>query len=66
MRREGRRNALVGAAAYAVAWVLLSFVASSLVEGMPNLWWLGIPGAAVFYLLVRRFGGAVGRGGRRL
>ena len=64
MRREGRRNALVGAAAYLVAWTLLSFAASSLVNGLPNLWWLGIPGAAVFYLLVRRFGGAVGRGRR--
>jgi len=61
VKREGRRNALVGAAAYAVAWVLLSFAASSLVEGMPNLWWLAIPGAAVFYLLVRRFGGAIRR-----
>lgn len=61
MRPESRRNALVGAAAYTVAWVLLSFVASSLVEGLPNLWWLGLPGAAVFYLLVRRFGGVIRR-----
>ena len=61
MRPEGRRNALVGAGAYAVAWVLLSFAASSLVDGMPNLWWFAIPGAAVFYLLVRKFGGAIRR-----
>lgn len=61
MRLEGRRNALVGAAAYVLAWAALSSLASSLVEGMPNLWWLGIPTGAVFYLLLRRFGGVVGR-----
>ena len=61
MRPEGRRNAIVGAAAYVVAWVALSFASSSLVDGMPNLWWLAIPGAAVFYLLVRKFGGALRR-----
>ncbi len=61
MRPEGRRNALVGAASFALAWILVSFVVSSLVEAMPNLWWFGIPGAAVFYLLARRFGGAIRR-----
>ena len=61
MRPERRRNALVGAAAYAVAWVLLSFAASSFVDGMPNLWWFAIPGAVVFYLLVRKLGGAIRR-----
>ena len=64
MRHEGRRNALIGAAAYLVAWTLLSFVASSLVGGLPNPWWLAIPGAAIFYWLVGRFGGAIVRGRR--
>ena len=59
MRRESRRNAIVGAAGFALAWVLLSFLASSLVEGLPNIWWLGLPGAVVVYLLVRRFGGVI-------
>jgi len=59
VRPESRRNAVVGAVGYALAWVLLSFVASSLVEGLPNIWWLGLPGAAVVYLLVRRFGGVI-------
>jgi hypothetical protein len=59
VRPEGRRNAIVGAVGFALAWVLLSFVASSLVEGLPNVWWLGLPGAVVVYLLVRRFGGVI-------
>jgi hypothetical protein len=59
MRAESRHNALGGAIGFALAWVLLSFVASSLVEGLPNIWWLGVPGAVVVYLLVRRFGGVI-------
>jgi hypothetical protein len=59
VRLERRRNAIVGAVGFAVAWVLLSFVASSLVDGLPNIWWLGPPGAVVVYLLVRRFGGVI-------
>lgn len=59
MRPEARRNALVGAAGYVVVWVALSILAASLVEGMPNLWWFGVPGGAVVYLLVRRFGGVI-------
>ena len=59
MSPESRRNAVVGAVGFALAWVLLSFLASSLVEGLPNIWWLGLPGAVVVYLLVRRFGGAI-------
>ena len=59
MRHESRRNALGGAIGFALAWVLLSFVASSLVEGLPNIWWLGLPGAVIVYLLVRRFGGVI-------
>jgi hypothetical protein len=59
VRPESRRNAVVGAVGFALAWVLLSFLASSLVEGLPNIWWLGLPGAVVVYLLVRRFGGAI-------
>jgi hypothetical protein len=59
VRPESRRNAIVGAVGFALAWVLLSFVASSLVEGLPNIWWLGLPGAGVVYLLVRRFGGVI-------
>ena len=47
MRSESRRNALGGAIGFALAWVLLSFVASSLVEGLPNIWWLRLPGAVV-------------------
>ncbi|HKH75734.1 MAG TPA: hypothetical protein VKA51_02135 [Rubrobacteraceae bacterium] len=61
MRAESRHNALGGAIGFALAWVLLSFVASSLVEGLPNIWWLGVPGAVVVYLLVRRFGGVIRR-----
>ena len=59
MRPESRRNAIVGAVGYALAWVSLSFLASSLVEGLPNIWWLSLPGAVVVYLLVRRFGGVI-------
>ena len=59
MRPESRRNAVVGAVGFALAWVLLSFLASSLVEGLPNIWWLGPPGALVVYLLVRKFGGVI-------
>jgi hypothetical protein len=59
VRPESRRNAIVGAVGFAMAWVLLSLVASSLVEGLPNIWWLGLPGAVVVYLLVRRFGGVI-------
>ncbi len=59
MRPESRRNALGGAIGFALAWVLLSFVASSLVEGLPNIWWLSLPGAVIVYLLVRRFGGVI-------
>ena len=59
MRAESRRNAIVGAVGFALAWVLLSFLASSLVEGLPNIWWLGLPGAVAVYLLVRRFGGVI-------
>jgi hypothetical protein len=59
VRPESRRNAIVGAVGFALAWVLLSLVASSLVEGLPNIWWLGLPGAVVVYLLVRRFGGVI-------
>ena len=59
MSPEGRRDALVGAAGFALAWILLSFLASSLVEGLPNIWWLGLPGAVVVYLLARRFGGVI-------
>ena len=59
MRPESRRNAVVGAVGFALAWVLLSFLASSLVEGLPNIWWLGLLGAVVVYLLVRSFGGAI-------
>jgi len=61
MRAESRHNALGGAIGFALAWVLLSFVASSLVEGLPNIWWLGVPGAVIVYLLVRRFGGVIRR-----
>lgn len=64
MKPEGRRNALVGAAAYVLAWIALSFLASSLVEGMPNLWWFGIPTGVVFYLILRRLGGFIGPGRR--
>jgi hypothetical protein len=59
VRPESRRNAVVGAVGFALAWVLLSSLASSLVEGLPNIWWLGLPSAVVVYLLVRRFGGAI-------
>ncbi len=59
MRPESRRNAVVGAVGFALAWVLLSFLASSLVEGLPNIWWVSLPGAAIVYLLVRRFGGVI-------
>lgn len=61
-RLEARRNALVGAAGFALAWVALSFAASSLLSEMPNLWLFAVPGAAVVYLLVRRFGGTIGGG----
>lgn len=59
MRPESRRNAIVGAVGFALAWVLLSFLASSLVEGLPNIWWLGLPGVVIVYLLVRKFGGVI-------
>ena len=59
MRPESRRNAIVEAVGFALAWVLLSFLASSLVQGLPNIWWLGLPGAVVVYLLVREFGGVI-------
>ncbi len=59
MRAESRHNALGGAIGFALAWVLLSFVASSLVEGLPNIWWVSLPGAVIVYLLVRRFGGVI-------
>ncbi len=62
MRPEARRNALVGAVGFALVWVALSFLASSIVAEMPNLWWFGVPGGAVFYLLARRFGGLIWRG----
>ena len=59
MRLESRRDVIFGAVGFAVAWVLLSFMAPSLVEVSPNIWWLVLPAAMVVYLLVRRFGGVI-------
>lgn len=59
MRLESRRDVVSGPVGFAVAWVLLWFVAPFLVEGSPNTWWLVPPTVVVVYLLVRRFGGVI-------